>query len=99
MKEIHKYSLLFLVAAIVVVSILLPIASEHPDGLERVAENLGFMNLAEEVYKTAPMPNYSLFGIEGYIGSLISGISGIILVLGLGLGTGYLIKRRNKNAS
>ncbi|MBN1157106.1 PDGLE domain-containing protein [Candidatus Woesearchaeota archaeon] len=99
MKAIYKYSLLFLIASMLIVSLLLPIASEHPDGLERVAENLGFIERAEELYTASPMPDYSAFGIEGYLGSFISEAAGMALVLGLGLGIGHLAMRKSKNAS
>jgi len=60
-----------------------PLASGNPDGLERVAEDLGF--LATTV--SAPfqiLPDYSIpFLGETAISTILAGIVGVIVVLGL----------------
>lgn len=97
MDKETKYSLIFLVATIVVVAIILPYASEHPDGLEKVAENLGFIETATEVYTASPMPDYVAFDLKGYMGGFLSLIVGAGLVLGLGLFFGYIMKKKETN--
>ena len=51
--------------AFLLLAIFLPFASEHPDGLEKVAINLGFFEKAVEIY-SAPIPAYTL--VAGMIG-------------------------------
>jgi len=36
-----------------------PFASEHPDGLERVAEDQHFHERATEIWRRAPLPDYA----------------------------------------
>jgi hypothetical protein len=92
MNSLLKYSLLFLAASLLVMLVLLPIVSEHPDGLEKVAEKLGFANNAIE--NKAPMPNYN--SEKGYAVLAGAGIIGSMIVLLLCLGTGYIaLKRQN----
>lgn len=93
MKDTTKYALMFLLGTIFVVSILLPFASSHPDGLEKVAETLGFIDTAEEIYTGSPIPDYDTFGDESYISVFIAEIVGITITLLLGLGIGYVIKK------
>ena len=65
-------------------SFALPFASESPDGLEKVALNLGFFEKATELYSLSPMPDYTLLGQESYIFVLLSGIIGMLLTFGVG---------------
>lgn len=94
MNKTMKYSLIFLTLATILVALLIPFASVHPDGLEKVAEKLNFIDDAEELYSASPMPDYDATGKENYLGVLIAEITGIIIVLGLGLGIGTLMKKR-----
>jgi len=49
-------------AGLTVVALLAPLASQNPDGLERVAEQLGFHGRAAQPAFSAPMPDYTLPG-------------------------------------
>ncbi len=71
---------LALIAAIVIV--LAPLASSDPDGLERVAEDIGFVAAGEEApYEI--LPDYSVPFVDDGTGSLIlAGLIGAALVLG-----------------
>lgn len=57
-----------------------PLASSLPDGLERVAENLGFAELAGNIH-TALLPDYIMPGIshEG-LATGLAGLIGVFLV-------------------
>lgn len=77
-----------------VLAIASPLASTRPDGLERVAMQKGFIDRAR-----APLfniiPEYLYPGIPNEsLATIVAGILGIFLVLGVSLGIAY--SRRNK---
>lgn len=90
-----------LVAALVIAVFISPRASSWPDGLERVAENLGFIRKAEQsgvtVWERSPLPDYKIPGIqsEGWATAL-SGLAGTLAIVGLGWGLARLLKRKTK---
>ncbi len=75
-------------------AILSPLASSRPDGLEWVAEEKGFLDTAQgAVYNI--IPDYVLPGISNQaLATVLAGILGVILVLGVAMGIGYLRRRR-----
>ncbi|MFB2769408.1 energy-coupling factor ABC transporter permease [Pelatocladus sp. BLCC-F211] len=85
------------VVSILLISGLLSlVASAWPDGLERVAENLGFIKLTEEVRVIVPTP-LADYGIEGLgsIGTSIAGIIGSIVCFGVAFGIAQVVKPKN----
>ena len=75
-------------------AVLSPLASSHPDGLEWVAEQKGFLEAAR-----APLfniiPDYTFPGISNAaLATIVAGILGMLIVFGVALGVAYL--RRNK---
>lgn len=82
-----------LVIALAVV-LLSPLASPWPDGLERVAEDHGFMELAQgPLYEL--IPDYLLPGVgQEQLATILAGIIGTLAVFGIGLGVGYLLRIR-----
>ncbi|MBD2432805.1 MULTISPECIES: energy-coupling factor ABC transporter permease [Fischerella] len=85
------------VVSILLISGLLSlVASAWPDGLERVAENLGFINLAEQVRVAVPTPfaDYSIEGL-GPIGTSIAGIIGSIVCFAVAFGIAQVVKPKN----
>jgi cobalt/nickel transport system permease protein len=68
-----------LAIAIAVAGLLAPLASSHPDGLERVAENLNFASLATDSF--ALVPEYEAPGVTWPAAAVaIAGILGVLLV-------------------
>jgi cobalt/nickel transport system permease protein len=67
-------------------TLLAPLASPHPDGLERVAEDLGFIGLAREApYEI--IPDYVLPGISnGALATIVAGVLGTLIVAGVAFG-------------
>ncbi len=58
------------------------IASSHPDGLERVAQDLGFISRQEgkEIFKS-PVADYVFPGIKNTaVSSALAGLAGIFLI-------------------
>lgn len=65
-----------LVITLVAAGLLSPWASSHPDGLERVAEDHGFLQQASTVHEWAPIPDYEVAGIPWTV--LRVGLAGVI---------------------
>lgn len=75
-----KDSMKVLLASIVSLAVLLPFASDYPDGLEVVVQNAGLEE--PNAFWHGLMPDYSLPIIEDpYFSTLASGLAGIVLVL------------------
>jgi len=69
-----------LILILICLAILMPLASDFPDGLETVAETLGIEE-HEPLWKGL-MPDYTLTIIDNpYISTLLAGIFGVLLVL------------------
>jgi len=77
-----------------VVACLSPLASSSPDGLERVAENKGFINLGQE----APfqvIADYLFPGIENEaVATILAGLVGSLILFGMVYGMAWLLKSR-----
>jgi len=71
-----------------------PLASTHPDGLEFVAEQQGFLNKAQAApYQIAP--DYVMPGIANESAATIAaGVVGVLIVFFVALGVAYLRRRR-----
>lgn len=74
-----------------------PWAAPWPDGLERVAETLGFANRATEPPLPSPAPDYAVPGIasEG-LATALAGLLGIAVVFLLAFGAARLVAARRR---
>jgi cobalt/nickel transport protein len=80
--------------AVLVVVVLAPLASSAPDGLERVAEEQGFIGQATNIVGGL-LGDYAIPGIGNEAAStVLSGLLGVALVLGLLFLLGRLLARR-----
>jgi cobalt/nickel transport system permease protein len=72
-----------------------PLASAHPDGLEWVAEQKGFLDAAKgPVFKI--IPDYAMPGISNSAAAtILAGVLGTLLVFGLALTIAYLRRQRH----
>ncbi|MCP4536549.1 MAG: cobalamin biosynthesis protein CbiM [Chloroflexi bacterium] len=68
------------------VTLLVPLASPHPDGLERVAQDIGFIEAARDApYEI--IPDYVLPGISNKaLATIAAGIVGTLIVAGIAVG-------------
>lgn len=82
-----KSEFLAICAIILLLAIFLPLASENPDGLERVAEDYG-VEESEPIYH-APFS----YG-DTYLQSLAAGIAGFVAVLVVALSLRKLVSSK-----
>ena len=82
--------------ACLAVACLSPLASSSPDGLERVAENKGFIDLGQE----APfqvIADYVFPGIENEaLATILAGLIGTLILFGVVYGIAWLLKSRRR---
>ncbi len=75
-------------------ALLSPLASSSPDGLERVAEDKGFMETAREAVFEI-IPDYVLPGMGNEAGAtILAGIIGTLMLFGIGYGLAQLLKAK-----
>ena len=84
------------ISIFLIAGVLSLVASGWPDGLERVAENMGFIDLAEEVRIAVPTPlaDYEIQAM-GIIGTSIAGLLGSVVSFGVAFGIAKVIKPKN----
>lgn len=72
-----------------VLAILAPLASSHPDGLEWVASKIGFINFAKEPFYQL-IPDYLIPGLQNEIvATILAGIIGALIVFSIIYGVAY----------
>jgi cobalt/nickel transport system permease protein len=76
-----------------------PLASAHPDGLEWVAEQHGFLSRAQgPLYEL--IPDYLLPGIPNEVmATILAGVIGSLIVFAVVLGMGYARRKRQASTS
>jgi hypothetical protein len=85
--------------AAVIVLLLAPLASPDPDGLERVAEDHGFLAQAQGALYSI-MPDYSVPGLDDpTVTTIAAGLVGVLIVFLVVWGIGALLMRRRTRAS
>lgn len=84
-----------LIVALALVFFVAPIASEAPDGLERVAIETGFIATAQDHAVGGPLADYSVSGVEsGRTGTLLAGALGVAATFVVGLLLATFMRRR-----
>ncbi len=75
-------------------ALISPLASSWPDGLERVAEDKGFVEAAQDP-SFEIIPDYVFPGVGSEaLATILAGIVGTLLLFGLSYGLAALLKRR-----
>lgn len=100
MKSITVFVLAALAFAIVLAVFVSPYASEHPDGLEWVAEQKGFIGHAgdDPAWKASPVPDYTVPGIDNpSVATGIAGLIGTIVTFAVAFAAGKIISTRSRN--
>jgi len=78
--------------------LLSPLASADPDGLERVATDMGFLRLSQSApYKL--LPDYTIpFLGQTALSTIVAGAVGALVVLGLMIVLGNALRRKSKTS-
>ncbi|WP_052111802.1 PDGLE domain-containing protein [Knoellia subterranea] len=85
-----------LVVCVVLAAIVSFWASGHPDGLEFVAEKLGFIDSAgEHATGDSPLADYGVAGIDNArLSGGLAGLIGVVVVAAVAFGLMHLLRRR-----
>ena len=96
MDKLRKYWWVIGLLLALGVALHSPLASPHPDGLERVAEDEGFLDQAEDApYQV--IPDYAFPGIENEaVATIVAGLVGTALLFALGYALAWLLRRRSE---
>jgi hypothetical protein len=85
-----------LLVALVLAGVVSGFASSDPDGLERVAEDKGFAEAAEEhAFGEGPLADYGVRGVDNErISTGVAGVIGVGVTFAFGLGLFALVRRK-----
>ena len=96
-----KYKLFILAGILLALALAIfisPFASPHPDGLEWVAEQNGFLEAAENtqpLWNGSPIPDYAIPGIRNEsVATALAGLLGVLIVLVIGWFISRMIVRK-----
>jgi hypothetical protein len=92
-----RFIIISIVIIAVVVGLAAAFASGHPDGLEWVAEKLGFIGTAaEEPQLSSPLPDYAVTAIKSpFWSTTIAGILGAAIVAAIVLLIGRFFRGKD----
>lgn len=78
----------------ILLAVFSPLASAHPDGLEWVAEQKGFLESAQEPLYNI-IPDYVFPGISNEaLATIVAGIAGTLIVFGVAVGLAFWRRRK-----
>lgn len=84
-----------LIVAVILGVFVSPFASKSPDGLDKTAEEKGFVNKAEETkpaWDHSPMKDYAIPGVKNEKASTgLSGLIGVLITLAVAAAVGLLV--------
>jgi cobalt/nickel transport protein len=74
-------------------------ASSHPDGLEKVAGDIGFLDTAKEsAVEDSPLAGYGVAGVENErISGGLAGVIGVASTAAISFGLFYALRRFKKD--
>lgn len=92
----YRYVVAGCLAAIIALALFIsPFVSSSPDGLEKVADERGFVEKGHSVWTHAPMPGYQLPWAGRKSGAL-AGVIGTLLTFGAAFGTAFAVSKRKR---
>lgn len=90
--------------ALLIAVFLSPLASQDPDGLDRVSEDLEFADRAVPEAPAQQLPfaelfdEYALKGVPEAVATPLAGFTGTVIAFGLAWGIGKLMIRRSASS-
>jgi cobalt/nickel transport protein len=92
----RRFFAVALVVSLLVAGVASYYASSHPDGLEYVAEQTGFIDSAEDSATVdSPLADYQTSGVDdARISGGLAGVIGVVVMLLLSTGLFWLVRRR-----
>ena len=92
----RRFFAVALVVSLLVAGVASYYASSHPDGLEYVAEQTGFIDSAEDsATSDSPLADYQTSGVDdARISGGLAGVIGVVVMLVLSTGLFWLVRRR-----
>jgi cobalt/nickel transport protein len=92
-----KFFVVALLVSLLVAGVASYYASSHPDGLEYVAEQTGFIDSAEDsATADSPLADYQTAGVDdARISGGLAGVIGVVVMLVLSTGLFWVIRRRD----
>ncbi|NDG09894.1 MAG: hypothetical protein EB112_04275 [Actinobacteria bacterium] len=83
-KNSKRFYIYFFIASLIIAGGISYYASSHPDGLEKVAEDVGFLETAKDsAVSGSPLADYGISGLDnarlsvglsGLIGAIVTGV-------------------------
>ncbi|WP_210649822.1 PDGLE domain-containing protein [Nocardioides sp. SYSU D00065] len=92
----RRFYAVALLVSLLVAGVASYYASSHPDGLEYVAEQTGFLDSAEDsATADSPLADYQTSGVDDpRVSGGVAGVVGVVVMLVLSTGLFWLIRRR-----
>ncbi len=93
----RRFLAVFLLATLLVAGVASYYASSHPDGLEYVAGEIGFLDRGDDsATANSPLADYSTKGVENdRLSGGLAGVAGSLLVLVIAGGLFRVLRRRD----
>lgn len=91
----RRFVIIMLFASLLTGGVVSYYASKAPDGLERVAELMGFAHTSKEPAVNV-LPDYTVPGLTGFLSNGIAGVVGVAAVFGFVWLIGRAITRKNR---
>ncbi len=93
----RRFVIVMLFISLVIGGLVSWFASTAPDGLERVAEDSGFIGQEEEPMMKL-MPDYTVPGLGAFLSNTLAGLIGVsVTFAAVWLGTRFLARRNDRN--
>jgi hypothetical protein len=95
-KKLTKFYLAFFSVAILLAGVVSFYASSQPDGLEKVAEEKGFLDTAKDsAVSGSPLSDYGVSGIDSERMSVgLAGVIGVVATAVVAFGLFMMIRRK-----
>jgi cobalt/nickel transport protein len=97
MNKQSKFLIAGFVLSLVLAGVVSNFASSSPDGLEKVAEDIGFLDSAKDhTYADGPLADYGVKGIQNErLSTGTAGVIGVIATAGVSTGLFFVLRRKS----